>query len=45
MFIVPMMAARDRRPLRGLRRSAFIILAFNVFYWYAIRYIYPRLGG
>ena len=43
MFIVPIIAARDRHPMRGLRRSILIILAFNVFYWFAIRYIYPRL--
>jgi hypothetical protein len=43
MFTLPMMAGRDRNGLRGFKRMVFMMLLFNLFYLFAVRYIYPRL--
>lgn len=39
----PMMAARDRSPIRGLRRAVLAMAAFNVVYLFAAVYLFPRL--
>ena len=41
---LPMRAARDPSPTRGLRRTVLWLVAFNVFYLIAIIYILPRVG-
>lgn len=41
---LPMWAASDPSPLRGLRRAMLWLVGFNVFYLIAIIYIFPRVG-
>jgi hypothetical protein len=41
---LPMRAARDPSPTRGLRRAVLWIVAFNVCYLIAIVYILPRVS-
>jgi lipopolysaccharide export LptBFGC system permease protein LptF len=43
--IVPILAARDPRPKRGLTRAVRGILIFNVFYLLGVIFIYPRISG
>jgi len=43
IFAIPMVAARDQRPARGLRKVVWLIVAYNLFYLFAVRYIYPHL--
>jgi predicted cobalt transporter CbtA len=40
---IPLVAASDRSPTRGFRRMIFWMVGFNVFYLFAILYIWPRL--
>ena len=42
-FAIPMRAAADPSPARGLRRTVLWIAAFNVAYVIAIVYVLPRL--
>jgi hypothetical protein len=41
--MLPVLAARDRLPRRGLKRAIVWVVAFNAFYLFALRVIYPRL--
>jgi hypothetical protein len=41
--IIPMRAATDRSPKRGLRRTIMWMAAFNVAYLIGIIYVLPRL--
>jgi hypothetical protein len=41
--VVPMRAARDESPSRGLRRAVLLLAAFDLFYALAVVYVYPRL--
>ena len=41
---LPVLAARDRRPGRGVRRAALLVLAFNVAWALALAFLYPRLS-
>jgi hypothetical protein len=43
LLVVPFAAARDRRPLRGLKKAVLWFVGFNLFYLFALRFIYPRL--
>jgi hypothetical protein len=43
MVVVPMRAATDPSPKRGLRRTLVGLAAFNVLYLLAVLYILPRL--
>ena len=43
LLVVPFVAARDPRPLRGLKKAVLWFVAFNLFYMFALRFIYPRL--
>ena len=40
---IPVMASRAKNSTRGLRWTIVGILLFNLFYLFAIRYIYPKL--
>ena len=41
---IPLVAARDEDPRRGLRRAVVGFLAFESLYLIACLWIYPRLG-
>ncbi len=41
---IPLVAAHDAYPRRGLRRAVLGILAFDVIYLVACMVVYPRLG-
>jgi hypothetical protein len=43
MIAIPVFAARDHSPRRGLKKTLFLIAVFNLFYLFAVRYIYPHL--
>jgi hypothetical protein len=42
-IILPMRAARDASPARGLRRTVMWVMTFNLMYLIALLYILPRL--
>jgi hypothetical protein len=39
----PILTARDASAQRGLKRALLLITAFNLFYLFALRFIYPHL--
>ena len=39
---LPIVASRDDNVGRGVKRAVWLILALNVFYVLALRFIYPR---
>jgi len=41
--VIPIRAARTRGARRGLRKAILWMVAFNLFYLFAVRIIYPRL--
>ncbi len=41
--VIPMIAASDRSAIRGFRRAVVWMAAFNLFYLFAIVYVWPRL--
>jgi len=41
--LVPLRAARDPSPVRGLRRAILWFVGFNLVYLLAISYLVPRL--
>ena len=43
MIGIPMMCAREKDPRRGFHRMVLLIIAYNVFYLFAVRFIYPHL--
>jgi hypothetical protein len=43
MIAIPIMAARQKDARRGFQRLVLMIIAFNLFYLFAMRFIYPRL--
>jgi hypothetical protein len=40
--ILPLIAARNPSPRRGLRKAVVWLLAFNVIYVLAVMFVYPR---
>lgn len=40
---LPMRAARDPSPTRGLRRAVLSVIAFHVLYLVVVLYVLPRL--
>jgi hypothetical protein len=40
---IPIWAAREPNPRKGLKKAIFYTFAFNAFYLFALRVIYPRL--
>jgi hypothetical protein len=43
VLTIPVAAARDPNPLRGLKRALVLFLGFNLLYMLALRFIYSRL--
>jgi hypothetical protein len=43
IIAIPVAASRAKSGQRGLRWTVLGILAFNIFYVFAVRYLYPRL--
>jgi hypothetical protein len=43
MVAIPVLCAREQDPRRGFRRMVLLIVAYNLFYLFALRFIYPRL--
>ncbi len=41
---LPIMAARDPRQQRGLRRAVYGLALYNIFYVFAVLVIYPRIS-
>jgi hypothetical protein len=41
--VIPIWAARERSARRGLRKAIFAMLAFYVFYLFALVFVYPRV--
>lgn len=44
LLLLPILAARDARPRRGLKRAVVWLLGFSVLYAVALRFLYPRLS-
>ena len=43
LLVIPFVAARDPRPLRGLKKAIVWFVGFNLFYLIALRFIYSHL--
>jgi hypothetical protein len=43
MICVPILAGRDRSPVRSLKKTLLVILVFNLVYLVALRFVYPHL--
>jgi hypothetical protein len=43
LLVIPIAAARDRRPVRGLKKALVWFVWFNLFYLVALRFLYPHL--
>ncbi len=43
MFVVPVLCAREKDARRGFQRMVLLIIAYNLFYLFATRFIYPHL--
>jgi hypothetical protein len=43
MVAIPSLAARDPNPVRALKRALFFTSVANVVYFFALRYVLPRL--
>ena len=43
MIAVPVLCAREKDPRRGFERMVLILVAYNLFYLFAVRFIYPHL--
>jgi len=43
MVAIPTMCAREKDARRGFHRMVLLIIAYNLFYLFAVRFIYPRL--
>jgi len=43
MIIIPTVCAREKDARRGFQRMVLLIVAYNLFYLFAVRFIYPRL--
>ncbi len=41
--VLPMIAARDPSPVRGLRKAVLWWVGFNLLYVFGFLYVYPRL--
>jgi hypothetical protein len=44
LLTLPIIAASDPVPTRGLKRAIASVVAFNLFYMFLVRYVVPRLG-
>jgi hypothetical protein len=43
LVALPCLAARERSERKGLKRTLFFFLAFNVFWLFSVRFLYMRL--
>jgi len=43
MIAIPTICARERDARRGFQRMVILLVAYNLFYLLALRFIYPRL--
>jgi hypothetical protein len=43
MIALPILTARDTNAQRGLKKTLFLVIAFNLLYLLAVRFIYPYL--
>ncbi len=43
LVALPVRAARTRSAARGYKRTVLFVLSLNVFYMFALRFIYPRI--
>ncbi len=43
MVAIPVACAREKDARRGFQRMVLLIIAYNLFYLFAVRFIYPRL--
>jgi hypothetical protein len=44
LLVIPIVAARDPRPRRGLKKALVWLLGFSFLYAVALRFLYPRLS-
>lgn len=44
LIALPLRAASDPHPVRGIRRGIGAVLVFNVAYALVVRFVLPRLG-
>jgi hypothetical protein len=42
-IVIPIIAARDPNPRRGLKKALFAIVVFAVVYLFALLFIYPKI--
>ena len=42
--VLPLMAARDAHPWRGLKKALVWVVVFNIFFLFFLRFVVPRLG-
>lgn len=42
-ILIPARAASEQKPQEGLRKALRNMVLFNLFYVYAVTYLYPRL--
>ena len=43
MVAIPAVCAREKDARRGFQRMVLLIVAYNLFYLFAVRFIYPHL--
>jgi hypothetical protein len=43
MILLPSLAARERHPVRGVKKAILMMVLFNLFYAFAVLVIWPRL--
>jgi hypothetical protein len=44
ILVIPIIAARDARPLRGLKKALVWFVGFSILYGLALRFLYPHLS-
>ena len=44
ILVIPILAARDASPLRGLKKALAWLVVFSLWYALALRFLYPRLS-
>ncbi len=44
LVALPVIASKDPHPKRAMKKAILWLVAFNFFYLFATRVIYPRLG-
>jgi len=44
LVALPIIASKEPHPKKALKKAILWLIAFNFFYLFAVRVIYPRLG-